>query len=97
MEYLNKVELKGIVGMVNIQTYQHGQIVNFSMVTESLSRGAVEVDWWNLRAIDPNIELNKGDKVHVVGRIHQIRHADPNGDTRTLYYIYADKVEKINE
>ena len=82
MEFLNKVEIKGIVGNVTSGAVNDNFYVQFSVVTEysytnPLGQAIVEMTWWNCkrwlesRAKEQAvINLKKGDAVHLTGRLH---------------------------
>lgn len=104
MEFLNKVELKGVVGRVNIADCTTDlKCANFSVITELHDRAhnTIEYTWWNCLAwINkcPNCtEIQKGDKVHVIGRLRQRRYTDQEGNDRTSCEVVVQSVEKIEE
>lgn len=107
MDFLNKIELKGIVGRCSIATYDDKKYANFSLVTEYASRtkdgqAVLDTMWHNINAsqhhCSVNIEtINKGDKLHVIGRLHCTRYTDADGFERSSISVIASKVEKIED
>ena len=106
MEFLNKVELKGVVGRTIIQSYGSNVVLGFSVVTEYLDTDIVgnqfaETMWWSCTKIytevNPNIPIDKGDKAHVIGRLRQRKYTDQSGNEKILYDVVVEKVEKIED
>ncbi len=107
MDFLNSVELKGIVGRCSIATCGDKKFANFSLVTEYANRtkdGRVVLDtmWHNISASQycssVDIEtIDKGDKLHVIGRLHCTRYTDADGFERSSISVIASKVEKIED
>ena len=97
MEQLNKVELCGIVGSVRFTTVCNKRMATFSLATNYMykdSQGCpvIETTWHQIKAWDCP-EITKGSKVHVLGRLHQMRYADSNGVEHSSMIIIANKVE----
>lgn len=105
MEFLNKVELQGIVGSCRIQEVDGTKIANISIATEqhycdSESLFMIEVLWHNLRVVEceecPNLEsITKGSKLYVLGRLHTRQYLDQDGDNKFSSEIIASKVTII--
>lgn len=88
MEFLNKVEIKGIVGDVLANEYGGKTLVSFSVVTEyaytnPLGQSIVETMWWNChnwvegKDISPvALSIKRGDKVHIIGRLRKRRYVE---------------------
>ena len=100
MEFLNKVEIKGIVGYVAINKVSDKSITNLSLVTETCanSNGAltIEVTWFNCVAF-MELEIAKGDKVHVIGRIRTRRYTDQDDNERVSMDVVVQSLEKIED
>ena len=106
MEFLNKVEIKGVVGKATTQSYGDNYITNFSVVTEycgNSANGAIvmETTWWHCTAWDnqcPNCtEIQKGDKLHVIGRLRQRKYIDQDNNERVSTDVVVQSIEKIAE
>lgn len=102
MEYLNKIELKGLVGYVNIINTANTRVVHFSLLTQQFFRNsdgetAVEDTWHVITAWEnEGVRLDaieKGAKLHVTGRIRFRRYAGVDGIERSSHDIYASMVE----
>ena len=107
MEFLNRIELKGIVGRCSIATCGDKKIANFSLVTEHASRtidgqAVIDTMWHNISASQyrssVDIEtIDRGDKLHVIGRLRCTRYTDAEGNERSSISVIASKVEKIED
>ena len=102
MEFLNKIELRGVVGRVNVSNYGGRQVANFSLVTEysyaSKDGGQVrETMWWQVTAWDsPKNQISnveKGDFVYVLGRMRQRAYTGQDGEERRVSEVVATEVE----
>ena len=85
MEYLNKVELQGIVGTATIERVDKLYLARFSVMTEYAHRNykgenIVEIMWWRVCAhcvpsseiADTLNSLRKGDIVRLQGRLRKV-------------------------
>ena len=105
MEYLNKIELKGIVGRAtNRFCTPTTSATSFSIVTEycykdMTGQDTIETMWMECYACDNKTAqtLQGGDRVHVIGRLHPQRYTDDSGEERATYKVIASSVEKIEE
>lgn len=104
MEFLNRIELVGVVGRIHRQTFSDRMVANFSLVTEysfkDKNGGAVvEVCWHNVVAWhDGNMPLDlieKGTAVCVQGRLHCRRYTSESGEPRTSYEVIAASVNIV--
>lgn len=99
MDYINKIELQGLVGCVRTNQVQGMTVQNFSLLTEYLNKlkddsYVCESTWhqvvaWNSQAI------NKGDKVRVVGRLRQTKYTTSDGTERVYYEVVASELKVI--
>ena len=112
MEFLNKIEIQGIVGNASSSKVGESEVVRFSVVTEYCYKdrngGAViDATWFNVtawrrsdgenkRVVDFS-QLGKGVKVNVKGRIRTSRYTDSNGIDRTVWEVVASDVNVIND
>ena len=104
MEFINRIELVGIVGTIRKQTYCGRVVANFSVVTEysfkDKSGGTViETTWHNVVAWqdgDMPLELlEKGTPVCVQGRLRCRRYTSDSGEPRTSYDVIAASVNIV--
>jgi len=106
MEQLNKIEIIGYVGNVNITKVGNGKVAKFSVATSYAYKGkndepVIETTWLAVTAFESNdipastLEgLSKGDQVHVCGRLRWLQYTNPEGETRTTYEIIASSLTK---
>lgn len=101
MEFLNRIELVGVVGRIHRQTFSDRMVANFSLVTEysfkDKSGGAVvEVCWHNVVAWQngdmPLDLIEKGTHVCVQGRLRCRRYTGDNGEPKVSYEVVASGV-----
>ena len=107
MEFLNKTEIRGIVGNSSIQKVADTRICRFSVVTELAYKdrdggNIIESTWFNVTAwegkdIKDLESITRGAIVHVIGRLKCNRYVDTNGNDRVQYEIVARKVDVVKE
>ena len=107
MEFINKIEIRGIVGNSNIQKVGDTILCRFSVVTELAYKGndgtnIIESTWFSCQAFEgPGIcnldTITRGAIVHVNGRLKCNRYMDANGNDRVQYEIVARKVDVVKE
>ena len=103
MEYLNKIELRGVVGSFQITPMNGTKVARFSLATEfcyKSNTGGIVIDttWFSCTAWDgdkmPDLDsLQKGSKVHLIGRVGMQRYIDANGCDRQIWEIVASELE----
>lgn len=104
-EFLNRIEIQGIVGAVNLNKVGNTSVLRFSVLTEHTYKGndgcvIVDSTWHNVTCWqgdglrDPS-SINKGDVVNVKGRLRTYRFADSDGNERVAHEIFANSVTKI--
>ena len=107
MEFLNKIELRGICGNSSLQKVGDTRVCRFSVVTELAFKGndgtnIIESTWFNTVAFEgkdiTNLEaITRGAIVHVIGRLKCNRYVDAKGNDRVQYEIVARKVDVMKE
>lgn len=107
MEQLNRIELRGIVGMCHTQLIIDTIVAHFSMATNYVHKdkdGAivVETTWHNVTAIEKKDapifdlqHLGKGDAVHVIGRLRMQNYTANDGSEKVVVDIVASHISKI--
>lgn len=102
MEFLNKVEIRGVVGKASTTQFGDKAVTNFNVATEYAYHDAklgsvIDVTWFNVSAYDDKCAqgLQKGDKVHVVGRLRVSKFTNDAGDVRECYNVLAQTVEPV--
>ena len=103
MEFLNKVEIRGVVGQVHITKVADTETAQFSVLTEDVSRSkdgcaVVNCTWFSVRAWKgPGIvdlqRIEKGSHVHVIGRFRCQRYVGTDNCEKTCYEVVASTVE----
>ena len=102
MQFLNKIEIQGIVGNSSIQKVADTRLCRFSVVTELAYKGndstsIIESTWFNVTAWEgkdiQNLDaITRGAIVHIIGRLKCNRYVDANGNDRVQYEIIAHEV-----
>ena len=105
MEQLNKVELRGTLGVLRVISVGDTRYATMSVATNYCYKDAegcpvIETTWhlvtaWEGKACPDLSVLQKGDKVHVIGRLRCRRYVDNAGIERTQMDIVANALEKI--
>ena len=108
MECLNKIELRGIVGRSSTTPCGGVKACNFSLLTEYAYKGndgcaTIDTMWWNVMAYGlkpgwPDMEkIQKGSKIHVIGRVRAKRYSDGQGIERTVYEVVAQEIQFVED
>ena len=102
MEFLNKVELKGIVGSVHALTFGLHSVTRFSLATEYCYKEddgtpVIETTWFNCAAQGLETKLEKGDKAHVIGRLKARNWTDSHNEPHYTFEVIAQSVSKIED
>ena len=105
MEFLNSVEIIGVVGRVNTQNISDHKVANFSVVTEECFRDAsgcaiIETTWFNVVARQaetmPDLDtIERGARVNVKGRLCFKRYINPDGEPRTMNEVVASSIRVV--
>ncbi|MBQ9477127.1 MAG: single-stranded DNA-binding protein [Bacteroidales bacterium] len=107
MEQMNRIELRGNVGSIRIQTNNERKMARFTLATNKAYKDrngepVIETTWHNISAFEgKNIQnldrLEKGSKAHVVGRVRIQKIMGLDGNERTFYDVLASRVNLIEE
>jgi single stranded DNA-binding protein len=108
MEHLNKVQLRGVVGTVNLQELSGKRVCRFTLATDraykdAMGEAKIDTTWHTVNAWEgskniPDLELiKKGSKVEVLGRIRNNKVENVDGITQTYSDIQAVKVKLYND
>ena len=108
MEFLNRIELAGVVGTSSVKMVSDSRICRFSLATEYSYKGSdggiiIDCTWFNICVFDKKgvkCDLNqivRGSKVHVIGRFRCSRYTDAQGNDRSCYEVLASEVEIMEE
>jgi single-strand DNA-binding protein len=104
MEFLNRIELRGVVGRADVNLYNASQVCNFSVVTENTAvdkegNSVLESTWFNVTAwggrpgIPDLYSIQRGGWVRVIGRVRIRRYTNQENEERVSMDILARKVE----
>ena len=103
MEQLNRIEIRGIIGSVYVKDFANAKVANFSVATSYAYKSSdgtpiVETTWHRVVAWEGNGIMNlhhlqKGNGVHVIGRLRMQRYNAADGTERTSYEILARTLE----
>lgn len=108
IDSINKVELQGRIGAVKTSQFSAGTVAKLSVATNFMYKDkdgnpVIETTWhavtvWSGKDISKETleSVKKGDGVHVVGRIRQLRYTDVNGNERTVMEVLAHQLEIID-
>lgn len=107
MEQLNKIEIRGNVGSIKIQTVGEKRVMKLTIATNYVYKGrdgepVIETTWhvvtvWEGKNMPDFDRFEKGDKVHVLGRLRSQRYVANDGTERTAYDIQANKIVLIED
>lgn len=109
LEFLNKVHLRGIVGTSDVKDFQGKKYICCSVVTEYAyknqnNEAIVETFWINVIAYEGKnvsgediLNIKKGTKIEIVGRLKSMSYTDPEGYRRSVVEVIANEIHIINE
>lgn len=110
MEYLNRIELQGIIGQIRTRPMMDDRkVTNFSLCTECVESSPLsgmiikETTWHNIVAwdganTDPRIHsASKGTAVYVKGRLRMALYTGADGTERKYYEVLASEVKILEE
>lgn len=105
MEFINKVEIQGIIGSVNTCKTLGGDYRRMSVATNRAfndrdGENVIETTWFNVIAPGGTVKdpdaITKGSCVNVKGRIRYLRYTDGDQQERITTEIIATSVTKID-
>ncbi|MBO6248454.1 MAG: single-stranded DNA-binding protein [Bacteroidales bacterium] len=107
MEQLNRIEIRGNVGSVNILKVGNTRVAHFSVATNFAYKDrngepVIETTWHNVTAWEgnkgiPSLDLiSKGFPVYVVGRLRVQKYISGDGTERTSYDVIANTLEIVD-
>lgn len=106
LQQLNRIEIIGEVGRICTQKVGDATSIHLSVATDYLykdrsGRPVMETTWHNVMGWqDGNhvdiTNLEKGDNVHVLGRLRTRDYVDANGEKKTFYEVMANRIVKID-
>ena len=108
MEQLNRLEIRGNVGNVNILKVGETRVAHFSVATNFAYKGrngepVMETTWHNVTAWEgnkgvPSLDIiAKGFPIYVVGRLRSQKYPANDGTEKTSMEVIASTVEPVDE
>ncbi len=108
MEQLNRIEIRGNVGNVNIHKVGDARVAHFSVATNFAYKGRngepnIETTWHYVTAWEgnkgiPSLDIiAKGFPVYVTGRIRSQKYTANDGTEKTSMEVIASTVEAVDE
>jgi len=105
MEYLNKIEIRGIVGTAALNRVGDSQVCRFSVATEYAYKDrennpVVDTTWFNVTAWEgrnmPDLQkIVRGAIVQVGGRLRTFKFTSPDGTERNGWEIQARRISLL--
>ena len=105
MEFLNRIELRGIIGSVYVKDFVNAKVANFSVATNHCYTAkdgcqVIDTTWfrivaWESDTIKKLDQLQKGAAIHVIGRVRMQRYTAADGSERSTCEILASKLEIV--
>ncbi len=105
--YLNRIELKGVVGFVKTQTYSGKTVARITVATRTAFKDksgnpVIETQWhsvnaWEGKNIEPLDGISKGDNLHVIGRVKYNKFTGSDGQDHYTTEIQAEKLSRIKD
>ena len=108
MEQLNKVELRGVVGSVRLQTFEdNNRMARISLATNYAYKdrdgtAVIDTSWhnvvaWEGRYIQGLEKITKGSKLYVCGRVRYQKYTGVDGVDRIGTDILASRLQLIED
>lgn len=100
MEFLNKVELIGIVGNItkvprNTKEFLYNIAVCVNDIYKTNSGGIViDNTWIRVIYVGQDLDIKEREFVHVFGRLKTDKYVGSDGSTHSSYVVVANKIEK---
>lgn len=101
---INKVELRGRVGTVKLTSFGERSFLQFTVATDYIYEDydinqVIETTWhkcsaWSGQSICPLSSINKGDIVHLTGRLKSTRLIGQDGGEMTIVEIVPETLKK---
>ena len=107
MEQLNRIELRGVVGNVRVQTFDENKMAQISLATNYAYKdrdgtAVIDTSWhhivaWEGRNIQQLEKIGKGSRLYVQGRVRYRNYTGVDGVDRVATDILANKLTVIND
>ena len=107
MEQLNRVELRGVIGNIRLHSFSDNRMARMTVATnyafkDKEGNAVIDTSWhnvvaWGGKNIADLSSVEKGSKVHVVGRLKYQKYTGSDGVERISSEIVANKLEVIED
>lgn len=107
MEQLNRIELRGVVGNVRVQTFDENKMAQISLATNYAYKdregsAVIDTSWhhvvaWEGRNIQQLEKIGKGSRLHVLGRVRYRNYTGVDGVDRIATEILANKLTVLSD
>ena len=107
MEQLNKIELRGVVGSVRLETYEDSRMARINLATNYAYKdregtAVIDTTWhnvvaWEGRSIQGLERINKGTKLYVCGRLRYQKYTGVDGVDRIATDVLANRLAIIED
>ena len=105
MEFINKIELQGIAGIVTVSTVQANNLARFSLLVEETYKNTdgtpvIQSSWfncvaWQDKKIKDFNKIKKGATIHLNGRVRMQAYTDASGADRHTWEVVCQKLEIV--
>jgi single-strand DNA-binding protein len=107
MEQLNRIEIRGSVGSIRMQTFTDNMVARFTVATnyaykDKEGQAIIDTSWHNVLAREGKFihdlsKIDKGTKVYVQGRLRYQKYTGSDGVERNSTDIIANRVMIIDD
>lgn len=107
MEQLNKIELRGVVGSVRLQTFADSRMARITLATNYAYKdrdgsAVIDTSWHNVVAWENKNnkdidKIDKGTKLYVQGRIRYQKYTGNDGIERVVTDIVATRLVVLDD
>lgn len=107
MEFINRIELQGIVGNVTVNTIQANNLARFSLLVEETYKSTdgtsvIQASWfncivWQDKKIKDFSKIKKEAIIHLNGRVRMQAYTDANGANRHVWEIVCQELEVLSK
>lgn len=105
MEFINKIELQGIVGNTKVDTVEETKRIRFSLCTQNVYNSkdgdtVIDCAWfgctaWQDDKIKDISKIKKGTTVHLKGRVRVQKYYHANDAIKYAWEIVCQEIEVI--
>ena len=107
MEQLNRIELRGVVGGIRLQTFEDSRMARISLATNYAYKdrdgtAVIDTSWhnvvaWEGRNIHGLDQIVKGTRLQVTGRLRYQKYTGTDGVDRIATDILASRISIIDD